>query len=99
MIDERNEIANGSPTQEIAPEFIASVLGEKYDKFPEGTEFKFYEGKIPVALIPVPDGGAVCLAFDTLIPRGFPIGSFVRSDSGDYDEFLKNRKFREYFLY
>ena len=83
-----NEIANGRPAQEINPSFIALVLGENYDEFPEGTEFKLYEGKIPIALIPVPDGGLICLAFDTQIPRGFPIGSFLKSDSSNYEEFL-----------
>ncbi|MDR2428283.1 MAG: hypothetical protein LBD62_00575, partial [Candidatus Margulisbacteria bacterium] len=57
------------------------------DVFPHGTEFRVYEGHIPVALIPTPTGGAVCLAFDTQTPRGFPIGSFTKSDAISYPEF------------
>jgi len=92
-----NEIANGRSTLEISPAFIVSVLGEKYDKFPKGTKFKSYEGIIPIALIPLPDGGLMCLAFDTPIPRGFPIGSFVRSDTLYYEEFLQQRKMRIFY--
>jgi hypothetical protein len=86
---------NGRATQQFSAAFLALILGENFDGFPEGTEFKLYEGYIPVALIPMPDGGLICLAFDTEIPRGFPIGSFIKSDSSNSEEFqqlmFKNR--------
>ena len=56
--------------------------------FPEGTEFSEYED-IPLASIPTPDGGLVFLAFDDLMPRPFPCGSFIKN--GD---FLIEEEFR-----
>jgi len=57
--------------------------------FPKGAEFAAYE-EIPLACVPTFEGGSLYLAFDALIPRPFPSGSFYKN--GD---FLNENEFRE----
>ena len=87
-------VVNGRPTRDFSISYLKIILGENYDKIPEGTKYKLYEGRIPVAYIPLPNGGAICLAFDTHVPRGFPIGSFEKSDTITYEEFREMRYIR-----
>lgn len=65
------------------PRFLHELLGDfDIPRFPSGTSFALYEGKIPLAQVPLPNGGSLFLAFDKLIPRKFPCGSFIKH--GDF---------------
>jgi hypothetical protein len=81
-------------TPNIPEARIIALLGADYNKpeFPAGTKFVLYKDRIPVALIPTPDGGGVCLAFDTFVPRAFPARSYIEADTISKAEFLQYRE-------
>ena len=64
---------NGIGTQKISKDSMESLLGKKFNSFPSNTEFRVYEGRIPIALVPLPNskGRSVCLAFNSPVPRIF----------------------------
>jgi hypothetical protein len=59
------------------PYQVGRIEGRLPETFPPGTEFADVEG-VPVASIPLPDGGLKISAFDPE-ERGFSISSFLRN--------------------
>jgi hypothetical protein len=81
---------------EIAPQRIAELIGDfDFPIFPAGTEFAVYDDAkriIPLVSLPKPDGGRIYLAFDTFVPRAFPVAAFYRHgrlvSQGDFYNYL-----------
>jgi hypothetical protein len=62
----------------IANMLLPVIKDFKNPVFPDGTIFAEYESRVPLALVPLPEGGAVCCAYDTEIPRPMPAHTIIK---------------------
>ena len=80
--------------KEISINSLRALLGEEFANFPPHTEFVVYAGKVPLALITLPDSPLLCVIYDACVPTGFYYGDSAEmdaivseADSIDYEQF------------